>query len=168
MLRKETREFLQYWPQKISEDPEVQKIRKKYQKRNPSQIYIRAVRYANDIFKDLNFLFRHLPEEYLNQVDIEKGVRYLYLEESQAKSGNIRLRMALAQTIAGLHVLRQVLRDDTLLEKLYRNKLFEMEYVADLLYQISTGKMAIDSKSTKQNNRKLTSIFDEHKMKGIV
>lgn len=163
------RDFLWNWPQKDSTDPKVQKIRKKYEKRNPAQMYKRSVKYANGIFEDLRYLFLCLPENYLNQIDIEKGLRYLYLEENQAKSSNnIRLRVALAQTTAGLHTLRQILREDILLDNMFRKKLFEMEFIANLLYEIATGKIMLDKKSKKERDRKLTKIFDEYHKSGIV
>ena len=167
MLRKETKEFLQHWPLSASTDPSIQKIRKKYEKRNPSQMYNRAVRYANDIFDDLHFILQYLPEKYIKQVDIEKGVRYLYLEETQMQE-NKSMRIALAQVTSGMHVLRQILRKDLLLEKLFLQKLIEMEGIANLLYEISIGKIPTDKKSRDERNRRLTKVFDEFGGRKIV
>jgi len=162
MLRKETKEFLEYWPQQESADPGIQNIRKKYEKRNPSQIYKRAVKYANDIFKDLHFILQNLPEKYIQQVDIERGARYLFLEQNQM-SENTRTRVALAQVSAGLRTLREILREDFLLEKLYIQKFFEMEFIANLLYEVSKGKMPTDKKSKAERKRRLTMIYNEYR-----
>lgn len=168
MLRKQTRDFLMNWPQKESKNPKVQEFRRKYETRNPAQIYKRAVKYTNDIFDDLHYLIQHLPEEYLNQVNIEKGLRYLHLEENQTpQAGNAKLRIALAQTTAGLHTIRQILREDPLLDNLYKSKFFEIEFIANLLYEIATGKL-MDKKYSNERNRKLTKIFSEYNVKSIL
>ena len=159
MLRKETKEFLEYWPQEDNLDPKIRKIRKKYAKRNPSQMYNRAVKYANKEFEDLALLLSKLPPDYKNKVDLDSGIYLLEDATIQQSDPDLKLKVALQKVNSGVDNLKDILLEDSNLNKLFMSKFQEIKIICNHIYNVKTGKtlkklkknkLESDSKSSKE------------------
>ena len=164
MLRKETREFLEYWPQENSRDPKIQKIRKKYVKRNPSQMYNRAVKYANKEFEDLALLLSKLPSNYKDKVNLDSGIYLLEDATIQSHDPDLKLKVALQKVNAGVDNLKDILLEDSDLNKLFMSKFQEIKTICNHIYNSKTGKTL---KKLKRNKLESDSKSSKDKFHGI-
>jgi len=82
-------------------------------------------------------------------------------------SEKARTQIALAQVTAGLRPLREILRQDQLIEHLYFQKFFKMELISNLLSELAKGTQFTDKRSKEERDRRLTTVYSEFKT-GIV